>query len=217
ANDDDATANDDDATANDDDATANDDDATANDDDATADDDDATADDDDDSPPACADAALETALTSLAVWPQQNACAYFFSTASTDNDFRLGMSLQIPEESTLAVGDSFVLALDGTEPANVVPGTLEVQAGVRLNNFDCNDAIVPGDEPAVSQQWDAVDGTATVVVDQLNGEAWPGGPMTFTATVSVSGVVVELDSAPGSTCLVPDASWANQSMGWLPG
>ena len=41
--------------------------------------------------------------------------------------------------------------------------------------------------------------------------------MTFQGTVFWSGVVVELEGSPGTTCSVPDATWSNLSLGWLAG
>ena len=127
------------------------------------------------------------------------------------------MSFDVPATTTKTVGMLFVLSLDGATVANQVGGWLEVQAGSNLSYLDCNDALEPGMEPVVSQQWAPVAGTATMEVTALTGEAWTGGPMTFSGEVSLSGVTVELVGNPGTICELPDATWTNQSFGWLPG
>ncbi len=218
--DDDDVANDDDSTtADDDDSTADDDDDSTADDDDVANDDDSIGDDDDSTPPVptCDDVALEPALATVQSWPRTQSCSYFFSTADAANTFRVGVVFQVGSSVTPTVGMTFSLPFDGSTLSDQVPGSLEVQAGTQLSNLDCNDAIIPGNEPSVTQQWNPIAGTAVMSVDQLTGEAWPGGPMTFQGTVFWSGVVVELEGSPGTTCSVPDATWASLALGWLAG
>ena len=93
-------------------------------------------------------------------------------------------------------------------------GTFEVETGTDLLQADCNDALIPPG-PIVVSEWNAIDGTAALTVTALSGPAGPGTP--FTGTVQISGVVVELDGSPGTTCEVPDTSWSGLYLGWLPG
>ena len=210
---------DDDATANDDDATANDDDTTANDDDATADDDDDTADDDDDTttPSTCQNAALASALLAMAAWEDRSTCSHFLSVAPADGSVRIAAGFQVADPPAPTVGTTWTLTFDGTTPADAVPGTFSVQTGGNLTLEDCNDSVDPNNRPVIVGQWDPISGSATMTVDVLQGPDWPGGPETFTGTVEWSGVVVELLGSAGTTCEIPDATWSNLNLGWLPG
>jgi hypothetical protein len=93
----------------------------------------------------------------------------------------------------------------------------EVQTGTNLTYYDCNDAFDPNMEPVVTQQWDPIFGSATMEVTALGTEKWSGGPWTFTGSVTVTGVVVELAGSPGTTCTLPDAVFTGLGLGWLPG
>ncbi len=182
------------------------------------DDDSAGASDDDDSAPATTDcAALDAALQNLASWPVQTSCSYFFSASTSANDYRLALSFGVPETPPPTVGTSFVISLDGNAVANQVTGSLQMQAGSNLNTWDCNDALDPSMEPVVSQQWNPIAGTATLLVTAVDGEAWPGGPTLFTGDILLQDVDVEPDTQQGTPCDVPDATWTDRSFGWLPG
>jgi hypothetical protein len=87
--------------------------------------------------------------------------------------------------------------------------------GSNLLVNDCNDALDPFNQPAVAATWNAVAGRATLTVVGIGTPSGPGTP--FTGAVELSGVEVELDGSPGTTCTVPDASWTGLYMGWLPG
>ncbi len=98
-----------------------------------------------------------------------------------------------------------------------VAGTFEGQTGSNLLANDCNDALDPFNQPAIVQQWDPIAGSATLTVDSVIGEQFPSGPLTFDGSVSLSGVVLELDGSPGVTCAVPDSMWTGLYLGWLGG
>jgi hypothetical protein len=207
---------DDDSSGDDDDATGDDDD---DDDSADDDDDDATGDDDDSSPPvgACDDPALEAALQTLGAWGSQFSCSYSLFTSTQPDNFRLAASFNPPSSPGPTVGANWTQSFGGTASSTDVQGVFEVQTGTSLSHYDCNDAIEPGMEPVVAQQWSPISGVAAMFVTALNGEAWPGGPMTFTGDVAITGVVVELNGSPGTTCTVPNTVFTGLSLGWLPG
>ena len=221
--DDDDVADDDDQAddydSSDDDDAADDDDV-ADDDDSGADDDDSSspADDDDATPPppVCDDAVLEAALSTLGSWPIQISCGHSFYTGTAADTFRLGMSFSVPSVPE-TVGMTWSQSFDGAPLPDLVTGIFEVQAGANLTVNDCNDALDPFNQPVVAQQWDPIAGTATMTVDVVNGEAWPGGPLLFDGSVTVSSVTVELAGSPGTVCELPDTTWTGLSLGWLPG
>jgi hypothetical protein len=223
--DDDSTDDDDDdddsADDDDDDDSADDDDDSADDDDDSADDDDDDSidDDDDSSPPvaSCDDPSLEAALQTLGAWGSQFSCSYSLFTSTQPDNFRLAASFNPPSSPGPTVGANWTQSFGSTASSTDVPGIFEVQTGTSLSHYDCNDAIVPGMEPVVAQQWNPISGVATMSVTALNGVAWPGGPMAFTGDVAITGVVVELDGSPGTTCTVPNTVFTGLSLGWLPG
>jgi hypothetical protein len=139
------------------------------------------------------------------------------SVATADDAVRFAVGFSVPQETSEQVGMSWTLPFDGSIPKNQVAGTLVVQLGSALTVEDCNDAVDPANRPVVTQQWSPVAGFATLTVDELRGEAWEGGPMTFDGTISLRGVVVERSGRAGTTCALPDASWSDLSLGWLPG
>ncbi len=194
----------------------------AADDDDSGDDDDAGDDDsgdDDDSSvvPGCDDAALGAALSTLATWPTRDSCGHFMGSGTGDDAFRVAAAFQVPGTVVETPGMSWTLPFGGVTLPDEVAGVFEVQAGTNLTVYDCEDAIDPNLEAVVVQQWEPVSGIATMTVDQVDGEAWPGGPLLFTGTVQLDAVVVELVGAAGTTCAVPDVTWTSLNLGWLPG
>ena len=110
-----------------------------------------------------------------------------------------------------------VPAPDGTALPGQVSGSLEVQAGSKLSVEDCNDALDSNNQPAVTQQWSPISGNITMSVDEVGGEDWPGGPILFSGSVSLNGVVIALDGSSGVTCTIPDTTWSKLGLGWWPG
>jgi hypothetical protein len=170
----------------------------------------------------CDDAVLEAAVLSLGSWSLRNSCAHFFSASMGENDFRLAISFNVPDTTMESIGMSFVLSLDARTVANQIGGSLEVQTGEHLSHFDCmqspsfDDVLSRVSQPVVAQQWDAVAGTATMVVTSIEGDEGPGGPILFSGDVVLSGVTVELLGNPGTICVLPDTTWADQAFGWNP-
>jgi hypothetical protein len=177
------------------------------DDDSAGDDDDATTDDDDAAPDCPAE--LQDALEGLPLWTVQHSCsAAFFSTGTGDATTRLGVQFELWNMPAVAAGDTYMLVLDGSfEPKNGAPGSVEVQRGSNLFEYDCNDAISV--EPVVTLQAVGVEGTVLLEVTEFNDEWWWSGDVTL------SGVVVEGED--GVRCAVPDRTWTGLSFGWLPG
>ncbi|HCP44825.1 MAG TPA: hypothetical protein DIU15_02175, partial [Deltaproteobacteria bacterium] len=180
-------------------------------------DDDDTGDDDDSATIlACDDALLEAALVSLGTWPQQSSCSTSFSTATTSDDFRLAANFT-GASSNPVVGMTWSLSFDGTALPDLVSGSLEVQTGSSLSVNDCNDALDPHNQPAVTQQWDPIAGSATMSVTEVFTPGWVGGPTPFNGSVELNSVIVELSGSPGTTCEVPDTTWPSLYLGWWPG
>ena len=200
---------DDDAVADDDDVAPDDDDSATPDDDDVAPDDDDVADDDDSAVVGCPDAALEAALAAVYTWPRLTTCASAaFYTGQADEDVRLATEFDI--DSDPVVGHSYTIVLgDEMDTKDEVPGTLVVQQGTHLMEYDCNDAISV--EPVVDREWQGFAGTATLVVTALNGMAG------WQADVTLTGVQVRATDDPSAVCEVPDTTWSALAFGWLPG
>ena len=164
--------------------------------------------------PLCDDPALQAALADLSGWPQQIACGYSANVGNAAGDHRVGMTWDAwAMASTMGVGSQYVAWFDGSvaQPDQVV-GTFELETGSNLLVNDCNDALDPSNMPSVAATWNAIAGTATLTVAAINPPS-----DTFTGEVSLSSIVVELSTSPGTTCTLPDAAWTNLFMGWLPG
>jgi hypothetical protein len=88
-----------------------------------------------------------------------------------------------------------------------------LQSGIRITTFACNDAIVPGSEPVVSQELTATGGTLTFQITP-NGEATDWGELPAAGEVMLTGV--EFTTAEGDSIVID--SWGFQApVGWLPG
>ena len=217
SDDDDAAGDDDDATGDDDDSAGDDDDATGDDDDATGDDDDASGDDDDSAGSECDDMLLADALGTLGSWPNVLSCGHSFSTSTESDTLRFAISFLPPEEQEMTVGMTWTQSFSGGPAADETPGVLEVQTGKRLTNWDCNDALEPGQDPVVDSRWDPLTGSATLSVTELTGAMFPGGPMTFVGEMTWTDVTVELRGSPGTSCALPDGAIPDLAFGWLAG
>ncbi|MCO4772514.1 MAG: hypothetical protein KDA24_20950 [Deltaproteobacteria bacterium] len=196
---------DDDASANDDDSSVSDDDDVADDDDATADDDD-VADDDDSAPPG--DCPVLGALGDIDNWSRILGCAAVtFSAGPAEDTVRLGVQAILPPDAAGSVGASYSLYFTDIDAKDEVEGGLVMEQGSNLSTAICNDT--PGSEQ-IKAIWNPVMGRVGITV---TGSGEGGG---FFATIQTVGVTVEEEEPGNAQCRIPDRSWEDVRLGWLP-
>jgi hypothetical protein len=142
-------------------------------------------------------------------WPLLYSCSSAsMYTGTAGSDVRLASLFTI--DSDVAIGASYTVVLgDEMDPKDEVPGTLTVQQGTYLLEWDCNDAVM--NEPVVVREWEGFAGTATLVVTALTGMVG------WQADLTLTGVEVRATDDPSVICPVPDTVWPGLSFGWLPG
>ena len=102
------------------------------------------------------------------------------------------------------------------DPKNEVPGSASLVQGERLMSIECDDSIVPGEEPVEHATWSVVSGSATLTVHDPE-EPTPWGSQPFTGDVHIEDLVVQFDGGAFMECSLPDVTWTDLSMGWFPG
>lgn len=167
------------------------------------DDDDVADDDDDDTAEACP-ADVEEALADLEGWTERVSCGRIEFGTAPDDDQLIAITVGLDLWDTeLTEGATITRTLDGD------PDDAHLETGENLLHYDCNDALWL--EEIVHREWVSVAGTATVHVVEVDDEYDMHVDLTF------EGVVVEDRDEPGATCTIPDITWEDLYVGWLPG
>ena len=92
-------------------------------------------------------------------------CSDYFVYAHNDTDTQTihvigaGLAQQAHEQ-----GEALSISYSINPDTDDIQPTIRFQTGENLNHVSCNDAIIPGMEPVVTNEWTAISGTVSVTV-----------------------------------------------------
>ena len=141
-------------------------------------------------------------------------CSDYFVYTYNDTDTQTlhisgtGIAQQAHEQSSpLSLSYTINPETDDIQPV------LRYQTGENLNHASCNDAIIPGMEPVVTHEWNAISGTVLITVTPT-GEATDWGE--YPSNIEIIMENIEFSNEQGDSFPLPEKT-ITTSIGWMPG
>ena len=140
-------------------------------------------------------------------------CSDYFVYAYNDADTQTlhisgsGLAQEAHSNNT-SISRSYTINPDTDD----IQPTLVMQIGENLNHASCNDAIIPGMEPVVADEWRAISGTVSFSVTPA-GEATDWGEYPAEMDITLEEIVLSNDT---SSVEIPTMS-LSAAIGWMPG